>query len=85
MKTPKVSRFVLVLCCLTFAGGAFVLGAPQWFGQRVPQAQVPQIAVPTIGSRVPFGRPTPPAAPTGTPIQLPVISAELTRAYIEAA
>ena len=82
MKTPKVSRFVLVLSCVTLAGGAFVLAAPQVLGQRVPQAQVPQITVPTIGSRVPGDRPQ---APTGKPMQLPVMSEELVRAYMEAA
>ena len=80
MKTP--SRFVIVLFCVSLAGGAYVLAAPQVFGQRVPQAQVPQIAVPTIGSRLPGGRPQ---APSGTPMQLPVMSLELVRAYEEAA
>ena len=82
MKTPKVSGFVLVLLCLTLLGGAFVLAAPQVLGQPVPQAQVPQISVPTIGTRLPGDRPQ---APTGTPMQLPVMSEELTRAYMEAA
>ena len=82
MKTPKVSKFVLSLCCVTLAGGAFVLAAPQVLGQRMPQAQVPQIAVPMIGSRVPAERPP---VPAGSPMQLPVISAELARAYMEAA
>jgi serine protease len=82
MNTPKVSRFVLVLSCVTLAGGAYILAAPQVLGQRVPQAQVPQITVPTIGSRAPGD---PPQAPAGTPMQLPVMSAELARAYMEAA
>jgi serine protease len=82
MKTRKVSRFVLALSCVTLAGGAFVLAAPQVLGQRVPQAQVPQIAVPMIGTRLPADRPQ---LPAGAPMQLPVMSAELVRAYMEAA
>ena len=80
MKTP--SKFVFVLLCVSLAGGAWVLAAPQVLGQRVPQVRVPQIAVPTIGTRQPGNRPQ---APTGTPMQLPVMSAELVRAYVEAA
>jgi subtilisin family serine protease len=77
----KTSKFMFVLISVCLAGGAYVLAAPQVLG-RVPQAQVPQIAVPTIGTRQPVNRPQAPAA---APMQLPVMSEELVRAYMEAA
>jgi serine protease len=88
MKTPMVSKLVLVLICASVAGGAYVLAAPQVLGQRIPQAQIPQIDVPTVRSGgVVLGRPPAPAPTLGSqaPMQLPVMSPELVRAYMEAA
>lgn len=86
MKTPIVSKFVLVLICVAVAGGAYVLAAPQVAGQRIPQAQVPQIEVPTVRPGVLTNRRPPTPTPSmQAPLQLPVMSAELVRAYMEAA
>ena len=71
--------------CATVAGGAYVLAASQFPGQRpVPQAQVPDVRVPMIGVPRAGVRPEPPADRSRA-LQLPVISPELVRAYLEAA
>ena len=87
MRIPVAPKSLLAALCATIAGGAYVLAAPQFPFQRPPvaTAQVPQVEVPVIGTRglVPGPR-TPPRAQSG-PVQMPVISAELARAYIDAA
>lgn len=69
----------------TIAGGAFLLAEPQFGGQRVIQVQAPVIEVPTAVAWWAALRRQEPAVPTGAPVQMPVMSAELVRAYMEAA
>jgi len=74
------SKLTLVGLIISLAGGTYVLAQQQIGVPRVPQAQVPQVPLPI------FSRPAvPPRTPGPDPIQLPVISGELAKAFAEAA